>query len=373
MKNASLAALLSLSLFCPAAALAQSAPAPAPGDPASPTAPTSPPPADQPAAPAPAANKWAGSSLYTTFSFPTYGIFRGQQLSPDEAVNYFVRVSPRYQLAKDWQLRAMLGGNVDIVEGINTGTTYAHEFVLSDPALQFFYQGLPKLPGGIRMGVAATVRLPLSKTSWAQGLIASPGLTTQLARPFSVLGGDALVLAQVGYQRPIYTQGTPTTSRSYPTSTFKGFGSFGTADDQFTGAVNVRDSFSLLLLAVQSWGKWQPGIFLLATAQVPYNVKPLGLPQDNTTDWRVRGSTYFAAFLDYEVNDWLIPEIGVQMMRSVLDADGTYGNPFFSRYQDTQLYVGANVQLDVLYKSLTGDAGQGGVVRAARTPVGMRF
>jgi len=375
MKNVSLAALLSLVLAAPTAAFAQSAPAPVAAPAAAAATPGS---KDQPApAAAPkkeeAPNPWAGSSLYTTFSFPTSGIFRGQDQSPDNTLNYFVRVAPRYTINKNWQIRGNLGGTVDVVESLNTNTVYSHEFVWNDPSFQFFYTGLEKLPGGIKLVGGPTLRLPLSKASFAQTLLFSPGVTAQFSKMFESMGGQTMLVWSLGYQRPVYMSQTPTTDLPYPRATYTGPQSAGTTDDQFTSAVNVRDSFSFIGFGVQTWGKWEPGFFLFVNGQLPYGLKDLGLRQDNVNAWRARTSTYFGLFLDYEVNDWFIPEVGYQMFRSVLDADGTYGNPFFGQYQDTQVYVGANIQLNVLWKEIKGEDVEGGVVRAARKPVGTAF
>ncbi len=381
MKNASIAALLSL-VLAPSAAFAQAAPAPAPApasaQPANGTPTTSDQPAAAPApAPAPAAAPlpWAGTSLYTTIATPTSNIFRGQNQSYDASANYFIRLAPRWTFNKEWQLRGIIGGSADVVEGINTGSTYTREFLLNDPNFTLFYMGIPKLPGGIKMLAGASLRLPLSKASWAQTLIASPGLAVQLAKPFESLGGDTLALVSFTYQHPFYVQTTPTTSDPlpYPRATFGGLGVNGATDDQLSGVANARDQFNMLAFLVQSWGHWSPGIFAFISNAYPYNFRDLGLRQDNVSSFRARSATFVGAFLDYELNAWLTPEIGYQMFRSAVDADGTYGNPFWGRYQEMQVYMGANIQLDSLYKALRGDGGEAGVVRASRRPVGLAF
>jgi len=57
-------------------------------------------------------------------------------------------------------------------------------------------------------------------------------------------------------------------------------------------------------------------------------------------------------------------EVGYQFARSVLDEDGSYGNPIFSRYQDMRVYLGFNIGLDSLYKSFAGESAESGVIRA---------
>ncbi len=382
MKNASLAAILAttgaFALLVPVSAFAQAAPAPATDSaPVAASAPSdqAPTPAAVAPAPAPEPLPWAGTSLYTTIATPTSNVFRGQNQSVDAAANYFIRLAPRWTFNKDWQLRGIIGGSVDVVEGINTGSTYTREFLVNDPSFTLFYTGIPKLPGGIRMLAGASLRLPLSKASWSQTLIASPGIAMQFAKPFESLGGDTLALVSIAYQHPFYLQTTPTTSDSlpYPRATFGGLGVNGVTDDQISGAGNTRDQFNVLAFLVQSWGHWSPGVFAFVSNAYPYNFRDLGLRQDNVSTFRARSASFFGAFLDYEVNAWLTPEVGYQMFRSALDADGTYGNPLWGRYQDMQIYVGANIQIDSLYKALRGDSGEAGVVRAARKPIAFAF
>ena len=45
----------------------------------------------------------------------------------------------------------------------------------------------------------------------------------------------------------------------------------------------------------------------------------------------------------------LTVEAGYSLTRSLLDADGTYGDPFFARYQDWRVYLSASVVLDRLF------------------------
>ena len=416
MKNASTAGFRSLArlapiasfaalaaLAAPSVAFAQAAPTPstpppasaaalAPAAPVAPAAPdtiataATPAPAAAPAeaappvpAPAPAPAEaplpWAGSNMFGQFSFPTYGILRGQQQSPDDAVNFWFRLAPRWTLSPKWQLRGVLAGNGDVGEGINTGSTYKREFLFGDPIVTLFYMGIPKLPGGIRMLAGTSLRLPLSKASWAQTLIAAPGITTQFAKGFEAFGGETLVLVSGSYSHPFYQSVSPLTPNELPyaRSTFVGAQATGFTADQISGIANARDVFSMVAFAVQTWGKWAPGVFMLASTAIPYTFKDLGMNQTNVATYHLRSSTFFGAWLDYEVNDWLTPELGYQMSRSLLDGDGTWGNPVFSRYQDTQVYLGANIQIDALYKALKGESAAAGVVRAMRRPIGLSF
>ena len=87
--------------------------------------------------------------------------------------------------------------------------------------------------------------------------------------------------------------------------------------------------------------------------------------------WRKMRCDYFSAWLDYNWNAWFTTEVGYWMQRAALTADGKYGNPFFDRYQDMRVYLGASFQVDNLIKQLEGGSGEGGIVRAKNTKTPM--
>jgi hypothetical protein len=86
-------------------------------------------------------------------------------------------------------------------------------------------------------------------------------------------------------------------------------------------------------------------------------------------DTHMRQSTFFAGWVDYNPVGWLTLEVGYQMGRSVLDGDGTYGNPVYGQYQDWRAYLSANIVLDKFFDAIRGGAGGGGgVIRTQNTP-----
>jgi hypothetical protein len=285
------------------------------------------------------------------------------QQTVNPTVETWSSFSPRYTLSKDFQLRGRITAafewtNSDI-------TTNKNEFRVGDAVVQLFYRGVPSFWNGTKVNPFASVGLPVSIESRARTMIVSPGVGFQVAHPFdNVLGGEVLLLGVASFSHPFYSYTTAGLREPPPYNRQCFGGADATCANQVSGAANPSNIFTWNVLATGSWGKFSPGVLLLVSHAAAYRFKELpGLErmEDRTS---LRQSSYVAAWLDYELNSWLTPEIGYQHSRSALDADGTYGNPLFSRYQDMRVYLGANVQLDSLYKTLRGQTGEAGVVRA---------
>ncbi len=323
--------------------------------------------------------KWAGSSFFIQTGMTPDVIIPSMVQSPNPTVETFALLQPRWTFNKDWQLRARATFRVEWTNSDSDNTVRQPNF--GDTAFSLFYRGIPKVEKfSILAGVALT--LPTSSESRARTVIVQPGLTLQIARPIEkFLGGEALFLASTTYSHPFYTHTTPgytdnplyrSDPRSYSPACY---GSDTTCIRQVSGRANVSDSLSWFALFSPSWGKWSPAVFFLMNHSFTYTFKDLpGVSRlaDNST---TRQSTYFSFWLDYNANAWLTAEIGYQMSRDLIAADGSYGNPFFSTNQQMTAYLGANITLDALYQSLTSSdhSGEGGVVRARKTGPVMQF
>ena len=78
-----------------------------------------------------------------------------------------------------------------------------------------------------------------------------------------------------------------------------------------------------------------------------------------------RQTHYFSTWLDYNFNSWFTGEVGYWLSRTTFNEAGKYGNPYWDRYQDMRVYLGASIQLDNLVKTIQGGSeGEAGVVRA---------
>ena len=122
--------------------------------------------------------------------------------------------------------------------------------------------------------------------------------------------------------------------------------------------MNPSDIISYVGLISATWGKWSPALFYIGGSQWVYRPKEAqfnGQPVTSPDGFRptgVRQTSYFAAWLDYEANAWLTAEVGYTLTRSALNEDGSRGNPFFDKYQDQRVYLGANVNIDNIMKAL---------------------
>ena len=318
---------------------------------------------------APKPRPFAGSQLFVQTSMSTTAVFRKQQQDPNTTADMSLFFLPRYTISKDWQLR---GRTTFTYEFTNSDTTQTrNEPRFGDTGLQLFYRGIPSF-GGIKAAVAVGLTAPTSPESRARTMVLSPGLSVQLAKSFENVGGgeiDVLVLGS--YSHPFYTKTTGGIRGDFPYQRAC-WGGGSSCEDQLGGAANASDILSYSAIVAGSWGKFSPAFWFNMSHQFLYTFSPEKdvNPATGTTASRlsdpntVRNATYFSFWLDYEATSWLTPEIGYFMSRSLLRADGTYGNPFFDRYQDMRVYLGANINLDNLEKAIEGGDAEGGVVRA---------
>lgn len=310
-------------------------------------------------------DRFAGSSIFSQVAanFDTFA----PAFSPDRngTIEWFTRFAPRFSINKSFQLRGSIGMNYEFTDTANTGTTYKRELTLTDTLVQLHYRGIPAiLDKHVKLQPFVQASLPTSKESRSRTMYVSPGIGLQAAYANEhFLGGEFIFIASGAYSRPIYQYTTPRVVDDLPYQQAC-FGPGDSCSGQARGAYNVRDSLSWLVIAAQEWGKWSPGVFFRMGHNFQY--LPKDIPGLKGVDDRstVRNDTYIAAWLDYHATDWLTPEIGYQMARRLIADDGNIGNPIFSQYQDMRIYLGANIQLDSLYKSIAGSKGEGGIVRA---------
>lgn len=315
---------------------------------------------------------FAGTQIYAQTSMSTATVFRGQQQDYNPTVDSSVFITPRYALSEAFQLRGRIVFSYEFTNSDTTTTRNEPRF--SDTTLQLFYRKIPELPGGIKPMIAANLGLPTSSESRARTMVVSPGATLQLSKGVEhVLGGELLLLASSAYSHPLYRSVTPEIRGAAPYAFSCAGGT--TCQDQLSGVFNPSDTLSYTFLVAGEWGKWSPALFYLGSSQWAYQGKtptnPIdGTPVESAQGFRptnVRQASYFAAWLDYNANSWFTAEVGYSLFRTALDEDGKIGNPFFGRYQDMRVYLGANFNIDNIMKELEGGATDAGIVRAKNT------
>ncbi len=320
----------------------------------------------------PARRPWAGSNIANYNSMSTATLFKGQQQDYNPTVDTAIWLLPRYALSDAFQLRGRLIFNYEFTNSDTTVTKNEPRF--SDTTVQLFYRKIPEIPGGIKPLVGLNVGLPTSPESRARTMVVATGATLQLSKEFEhVLGGEVMLISSLVYAHPFYRSTTPELRTSLPYAPMCVGG--GGCQDQLSGVMNPSDSFAYSLIAIGEWGKWSPGLAYFGTSSWAYSPKEVrnnvdGAVVSSPEGFRptsVRQTSYFSFWLDYHVNAWLTPEIGYWMSRSVLDESGQRGNPFFDRYQDMRVYLGANISVDSILKVIEGGPAEGGIVRARNT------
>lgn len=335
-------------------------------------------PAEDPAKKKPKPRPFAGTQIYTTTSMTTATVFRGQEQSYNPTVSSAVWFLPRYTINESFQLRGRLIFNYEWTNADDTVTRNEPRF--SDTTLQLFYNKIPAV-AGFKPRIAANLGLPTSPESRARTMVVAPGATFQLSKEIEhVLGGELMLLHFTSYSHPLYRSRVPV-RRNDPNYTFQCAGGASGCQDLLSGVLNPSDTLAYAFMIVGEWGKFSPALYYLGASQWTYQPK-----QDisfgevtNTNDPRlvtsstpqgpntVRQTSYFSAWLDYNVNSFFTAEVGYWLSRSTLAADGKYGNPFFDRYQDMRVYIGANFNVDNFVKALEGGDVDAGIVRAKNT------
>lgn len=311
---------------------------------------------------------WAGSAIFPTVSMSTSTVFQGQQQYYDPTVEASTFILPRYSINDAFQLRGRLVIDYEMTN--SDTTTTRNEPVLSDTILTLVYRKIPEF-ATLKPSVSLNLVLPTSKAARYHTMIFSPGIAGQLAKTFDhVAGGEMLLVGTVGYSHPIYQSKTSELSAPPPYATACAGGNCGESP-AYGGKFNTSDAISYTLTVQQTWGKWSPALFYLGRSQwaytgndATYMGRTVGGPNDFSAA-HVSQLHYFSAWLDYEVNSWLTAEVGYFLQRAGLTDNGTYGNPFFDRYQDNRVYLGVNIAPDALIQQLSGQGeGEGGIVRA---------
>lgn len=318
--------------------------------------------------------RFAGSSIFLQNSMTTSTVFRQQLQYSNPTVETTAFLLPRYAINKAFQVRARLLVSYEYTN--SDSTTYRNEPTLSDTGLSLFYRALPKLPLGIIPNVAVNVGLPTSKDSRARTVVATPGATLQLARPFeNFLKGEGMVLANLTFAHPFYSSKNPEVVDPRPAGAFTCVGG-NNCQDLLSGRMNVANSLSYSALVTMEWGHWSPAIFYLGNSQWVYAPTEAKNPVDQTPitspagfePTGTRQTHYFSVWLDYNFANWITGEVGYWNSTRSVAADGKYTNPIYNQYGDTRVYLGASIQVDNLVKLLQGQGeGDGGVVRAKNT------
>lgn len=348
------AAALLAGLSATSAASAQTA-TPAPAAPAAPAA------APAPARPPPL--PWRQTQLLVTAGMGLSVLDPGLTLTQNPTVDMSIALRPRWTFNRMFQLRAGIAFNYEFTNSDSTTTRNEPRF--GDMNLDLWITGIPPVGGAVKFWVAPRLVFPVSVESRARTMIVTPGVVLQAAYGIEhVLGGELDIIVNGTFTHPLYENTTPgiRTGQQYRNQCYGSAGG-GSCSDQLSGTFNPANTLSWALILAQSWEHISPGVFFSMQHIFPYTGSAgSGLLSNNPTS--VRNNTVFAAWVDWIVTPWFTAEVGYQVFRNILDADGRYGNPFYAPNQDTRLYLQTVISLDKIYELASGRSqGGGGVIR----------
>ena len=289
------------------------------------------------------ATAWADTQAFVGFSangafFDNTYVMRGVWAA---AADFSLALRPRFRVHRMLQLRAYWGLSV-----AHTGdTTTRNEASLSDATVALWFDGIPAV-GGLRVDLASWLTAPVSARSRANTMILGTGLLAQAHWNGQALGGTLRLIGRVGLTHLFHEYATPSVRGELPYVRIGGAG-------QLSGVTNVSDALTWDLVVTQAWGMVSPGASFGMQHQWSLDVSPSSGGSSALVGAyaqpQMRTYTSFALWLDVSPTSWLTLEAGYTLTRSLLDADGTYGDPFFARYQDWRVYLSASVVLDRLF------------------------
>lgn len=309
-------------------------------------------------------SRWVDSqiTLWATANGAFFDRSYTESGSVTRAFDVHLSIAPRLRIGRGFQLRAWWGVEVELTDASHTTTK--RELRSTDAELSAWYLGLPSL-GEWRVALAAGVSLPLSVESRANTTILTPFAVAQTSWAASALAGRFTAVARLGYAHVFMSYSTPSLRGGFPFARVAVVR--GEDTDQLRGLTNIHDRLWTALTLTQSWGRLSLGTHLAMNFGWAYPAHSTdGIPTD-MPDGAVREWSSFSAWLGVGVTSFLTVETGYTITRDVLDADGTYGNPFYDRFRDWRVYLSLNLEPDRIADALNGrGAGYGRAVVARR-------
>ena len=281
---------------------------------------------------------------------------------------------PRWYFGEDYYAAARFDAYYELTDSDSTTTN--RQLDLGDAILSF---GRPKIVEleHIRLGATASLTLPLSIASRANGLIAGTGLSVRATREFEDIAEGVTLDASFGYTHYWNTGNTLTRDDAGAGAvTPAGSTSSGFATDPVTcataqqagpdgstpegacsgGASTVSDSFILTLtgsiapikrMSIDlSYSWWWRAARRLADATVDVMGHPVTLTDGSATHWR--NLQVFSVSVGYDIVPWLNASLSFGTLTPQLSSNGRFRNPFWD--PDTAVDLNLTVALDELYK-----------------------
>lgn len=299
------------------------------------------------------ANRWEGSLAVLSLD----GAIASGPYGAPVALSLYAAVGPRVWLGRGFQLRGALSLSRSFAD--DDSTTVRPETRLHDPSVALWFHGIPSF-ADFHPAVAVGMVFPLSDESQARTLLLGTSVTAQLAWWRRLASVTLFARASVGWGHRFYEYTTPGV-RSLPSMRATCFGGGGSScSDQISGVPSITDYLFAALTFAPRWRYFSPGISFQLDRAVTASFAPVGVSRPAADLY----FTTFATWIEVIPTPPLSVILSYSLSRPVLDADGSYGNPFWAPYQFPVVGLALAVRLDELFAVALGEPlGPGGVVR----------
>lgn len=295
------------------------------------------------------ANRWEGSLAAASL---------GAQLrpGPGSGLDLFAGFGllPRVWLGRGFQLRASL----TLSHGFTAGdSTTSSRTSLDDGDVTLWFHGIPSF-AGFHPAVAAGLVLPLSEASRAYSFLLGTLVMGQLAWWRRASSVTLFARVSVGWRHNVFEY----TSRSGSWLPYSPcFMSSGGDCISTDGPSAITDLVWTSLTFAPRWRYVSPGVSLAYALGLP----TYDGPYPRASSFGANGGvTTFSAWVEFIPTPPVSLVLSYTLSRPVLDADGTYGNPFWSSSYGPVFSLAVALRVDALASLLRGEPlSPGGIVR----------
>lgn len=298
-------------------------------------------------------NRWEGSLLAAAVGANLHWFNPSPLLTHIPAVAVNLTLLPRFWLGRGFQLRADLSLSRTFYDADTTTTRPGVRF--SDPWLALWFHGIPSF-ADFHPAVSVGLGFPMSEESQARTLLLSTSVSGQLAWWRRVSSVTLFARLSFGWQHQFYEYTTPGVRTSPSSAICSGSGC-----DAIVGYMSITDYFSASLTLAPRWRYFSPGTSFRYTVA---RAASLATSTYGGSAEKTHAFSTFAVWLEFIPTPPVSLLLSYNVSRSVLDADGTYGNPFYAPNHDTAVWFTVALRVDEIAALLRHErTGPGGVVR----------
>ena len=297
-------------------------------------------------------NRWEGSLAAVSFAIAP------STLRSDVALSLGAVIAPRAWLGRGFQVRGAFSLSRAFAD---SDTTTRPETQFHDPSVELWFHGIPSF-AGFHPAVAVGLVFPLSAVSEARTLLLGTQVAAQLAWWRRVSSVTLFARAAAGWEHRFYEYSTPgVRSTSGVRATCYGDSGSGSCVDQLSGLASITDYLWWSLTFAPRWRHFSPGVSFQLDRAIPASFSTVVGLSTSASD---RYYSSFSTWLEFIPTPPLSVLVSYTVSRPVLDADGTYGNPFWAPHYPAVVALSLVLRLDELAAAARREpAGPGGIVR----------